>query len=118
MKKRILVVMIAGVFAVVLAAVAGTPPTKVTFEAKLGKVTFDHAAHTKKLGPKKCNVCHHTAKIDGSNAAKCSSCHQKAASEKDGKKVPKLKDAMHKTCKDCHKKEKKGPTKCKECHKK
>ena len=71
-------------------------------------------------GDKKCNACHHSAKADGSDAKACSACHKDKAETKDGKKIISGKDALHKTCKDCHKKDKakKAPTKCNECHKK
>ena len=34
-----------------------TPPDKIVFEAKTGKVTFDHAAHLK-LAKNDCKTCH------------------------------------------------------------
>ena len=70
-----------------------------------------------------CKDCHHEAeKEDGSDAKSCFSCHKKDDTEKDGKKIIKLKNAYHKQCKNCHKKankaagNKKAPTKCKACH--
>ncbi len=42
---------------IVMAAVAADAPDKIVFESKMGKVTFDHAAHVKKAGDD-CKVCH------------------------------------------------------------
>jgi predicted CXXCH cytochrome family protein len=77
----------------VTAASAATPPEKITFDAKAGKVTFPHKAHA----GKGCKTCHEAApgKIAGFN-----------------------KDKAHALCKACHEKEGKGPTKCDGCHKK
>jgi hypothetical protein len=75
-------------------------------KAKMGVVTFDHAAH-QGLAKTECKTCHHTGGYE-----KCDSCHGAKA---DGAKL-KYKDAIHKNCKGCHKEKKKGPTKCKECH--
>lgn len=77
---------------------------------KKGAVAFDHAKHQGYEGVT-CDKCHHTDK-GGKAATKCSECHAKPDAKVNGKK------AFHKTCKDCHKSGKKGPTKCKECHKK
>ena len=79
-----------------------TGPEKVTYTPKMGTVAFDHQAHQKQTD---CSTCHHTE-----GYAKCTSCHGVDP------KAPKAKNAFHKTCKDCHKEMKKGPTKCKECH--
>ncbi|MFA6149104.1 MAG: cytochrome c3 family protein [bacterium] len=73
-------------------------------------VAFDHKAHGEKA--KECATCHH--KDAAGKEQKCGKCHGAKA---DGKKVD-LKESFHKQCKDCHKKEKKGPTKCEGCHKK
>ena len=87
-----------------LTAFANNGPAEVTFEAKMGTVTFPHAAHQGKIAD--CTTCHHK----GLDSGQCSSCH-------DGTKAPKAKDAFHKQCKNCHKKMG-GPKGCKECHKK
>jgi hypothetical protein len=69
-----------------------------------------------------CAKCHHESKkTDGSDAQKCSFCHKKEETEKDGKKALPLEKAYHETCKGCHKKttdagNKNAPTKCTECH--
>lgn len=75
---------------VATAAMAGDV---VTYDAKPGKVTFNHKAHQTKLGD--CKKCH-----EGTPA-----------------KIAMSKDVAHKMCKDCHAKMQ-GPTKCAECHKK
>lgn len=116
-KCRIVVlVVLALTFAFVAVAFAAAKDSY-TFDAKNGKVTFNHKAHAPKA---KCNVCHHTSKVDGSDAVKCGGCHKAEKAEKDGKEVISIKDAAHKKCKGCHEKdaEKKAPTKCTECHKK
>jgi predicted CXXCH cytochrome family protein len=86
---------IAALFAIALASVvsAATPPEKIEFNAKAGKVTFPHKAHA----GKGCKACHEGApgKIAGFN-----------------------KDKAHALCKACHEKEAKGPSKCDGCHKK
>jgi len=83
-------------------------------------VTFNHKKHSDELKIN-CIECHHTAKpedVKAGTAEKCSKCHTDKA---EGKKVV-LKEAFHKKCVDCHKKEKAGgkktPTICNECHKK
>ncbi|RJO66255.1 MAG: cytochrome C [Myxococcales bacterium] len=97
----------------VLAYAAATAPDKVTLAAKNGAVTLDHKKHSTMTGVT-CKTCHHTM-TGATPDKKCSECHTAQA---DGKKLA-LKDAMHKTCKECHVKLKKGPsTKCAECHKK
>ena len=92
-------------------AQAGTnddcPKAPITMKNKKGAVTFKHDTHK----AQSCKTCHHKEK-DGKIGVACSECH-KAKKEND---VPKAKDAFHGTCKSCHKKMKKGPTKCKECH--
>lgn len=83
--------------------------------AKLAPVNFPHETHIEKLKIE-CNICHHK---DAASPEKCTKCHL-VGEVKDN--APVAKDAFHKTCVDCHKKEvaqgKKAPTKCTECHKK
>jgi hypothetical protein len=102
------------VVAVVFAAgtAFAAPPDKVVFKAEKAKgpVTYDHKAHGAKV--KECTACHHADKAGAEQ--KCSKCH---GDKTDGKKLS-LKEAFHAQCKDCHKKEKKGPEKCDGCHKK
>jgi hypothetical protein len=77
-------------------------PSEVKYTPKMGTVTFNHTAHQ---GLADCTTCHHTG-----DYAQCKSCHGISP------EAPKAKNAFHKQCKDCHKEDKKGPTKCKECH--
>ena len=120
MKKTIWLVMIAFIVMIAGTVTAADAPATKTYKLKKGDVTFHHAEHVKRVGEKKCNVCHHSAKADGSDAKACGTCHKAKTETKDGKKVISAKDALHKTCKGCHKKDKtkKAPTKCNECHKK
>lgn len=74
-------------------------------------VEFNHKAHAETRA-KACKDCHH--KNEAGKEEKCSNCH-KAKTEG---KVVELKEAFHTTCRDCHKKMAKGPSKCDDCHKK
>ncbi len=90
--------------------------TKAEGAAKKPAVNYNHEKHTAAVPD--CKTCHHTWKGEG-NPEKCSKCH---GAKKDGKKLS-IKNALHKSCKDCHKNLKKagkktGPTSCKACHKK
>ena len=112
---RKLVILLAAVLTVALAFGPGmaAPPDKIVIQEiqkSKAPVAFDHKAHGAKA--KSCQACHH--KDAAGKEQKCSSaaCHGAKA---DGKKVD-LKEAYHTQCRDCHKKEKKGPTKCDECH--
>lgn len=115
MKKfaALLAIVVAVAFSAALVVAAEAPAGKVTLkeiQKTKAAVTFDHKAHADKVKGD-CKACHH--KDEAGKEQKCSGCHGAKA---DGKKVD-LKEAFHKTCKDCHKKEK-GPTKCDDCHKK
>jgi Class III cytochrome C family len=84
-------------------------PAKIELKgAKKAAVQFDHAKHSGMEGVA-CKKCHHKTE-DGKTPGTCASCHDKPETK------VKTKKAFHKTCKDCHKAKKKGPTKCKECH--
>jgi len=103
------------VVAVVFAAgtvFAAAPPDSVVFKAAKAKgpVAYDHKAHGAKV--KDCATCHHKDKAGAEQ--KCGKCH---GDKTDGKNLS-AKEAFHTQCKDCHKKEKKGPEKCDGCHKK
>ncbi len=123
MKRKLIALVLTGLFCFSALALAAGPPDVVTLTPKKGTVTLKHKAHSDRLGGK-CDTCHHTSKPDGSDAKKCKECHKKDKSKMDGKDVPKLKKALHGKCQGCHKETKKagkpsGPTKkCKECHKK
>ena len=123
MKKIIaLVVMVAflAVGAVAFATPAGPAGdlkiTKAGSDCKKPAVIYNHDKHN--AATPDCKTCHHT--WDGKDAPKkCSECHK---AKKDGKALS-SKNALHKSCKDCHKDLKKagkktGPTSCKACHKK
>jgi hypothetical protein len=73
-----------------------------------GHVVFSHKDHSRLV--KNCRECHH--KDEPGYEKSCSQCHFDKA---DGKKIE-LKEAFHKTCKGCHQRERRGPTKCDECH--
>lgn len=85
---------------------APSAPVKISGAAKQPAATMDHAKHKATA----CNKCHHKG-----DEAKCSTCH-KAEDTAGG--AASFKTVAHKQCKDCHKKEGKGPTSCADCHKK
>ncbi len=93
--------------------IGANAPDKVTIkeiQKSKAPVVFDHKAHAT-VRAKACKDCHH--KNEAGKEEKCSNCHKAKAEGK----VVELKEAFHKTCRDCHKKGK-GPTKCDDCHKK
>ncbi|MCL1925732.1 MAG: cytochrome c family protein [Syntrophorhabdaceae bacterium] len=92
-------------------AVAAAPPDKIDIkeiQKMKGPVPFDHKKHTGLA--KDCKECHHADQPG--KEQKCSACHKDKAVDK----MLSLKDAFHKTCKDCHAK-KSAPNKCNDCHK-
>ncbi|NJN63670.1 MAG: cytochrome c3 family protein [Acidobacteria bacterium] len=109
---------------VVLALAAEIPADKqvLTYDVKLGKVTFEHGKHAGFEGVA-CVDCHH--KTEGAAVPeKCGACHP-AKVDPAKPDVPKLQDAVHGNCWECHQKnadggKKHGPLKgaknCKECH--
>jgi hypothetical protein len=104
--KRFGVPLIALLIVALSAAVyAAVPPDKAVINSiqklKPG-VPFDHRAHVMRAAD--CKECHHKM----GEERKCSACHFGA----------KLKDVYHRQCKNCHKKQGKGPTRCEGCHKK
>lgn len=86
---------------------------------KKAAVEFTHKKHAEDYKIK-CADCHHVFKDgknvwkEGDKVDKCSACH--TSPTKNQGKTLSLKNAYHKNCQGCHKKEKKGPTKCNECH--
>jgi len=70
----------------------------ISLPAKNGNVNFPHSKHMAIKQEKGCIACHET--------------------DKGGKIAGLGKDWAHKTCKGCHEKMGKGPTKCGDCHKK
>ena len=120
--KRMMALAFAVAVLTVLAIAAEVPEgTEVLkLESKIGTVTFEHAVHA---GLTDCTTCHHVWEGEG-DPQKCSSCHGAKETEEGG---PKLMDAAHKTCGDCHQEkkdagEKSGPLtdmksrQCKDCH--
>lgn len=106
MKKKFLVILTIAIFVLPVVLLAGGPASdiKVTkIGDKKGPAVYSHSKH-EAAGIKDCKTCHHK----GNQSDSCSKCHK----GKDGQK------ALHKNCKDCHKKMKKGPTKCNDCHQK
>ena len=109
MKKLVVLLIVAAFVGTAFIAVAQDKGPEVIKmdRAKMGSVTFNHAAH--QVSTPDCKECHHT---DGFET--CSSCHRKSDSKED---VKLYKTAIHKNCKDCHKANGKGPSKkCSECH--
>lgn len=118
MKKALsFLALLALVSVLVMAAEIPADKDVLSFDAKLGKVTFTHKEHAVRIGD--CVTCHH--KTEGDTVPQlCSSCHL-ANEAKD--EAPKLKDAVHANCQGCHQEkadagEAAGPLKkkCKECH--
>jgi len=111
--SALIATLMAVVFSVAV-AMAGAPDKIVIDKVKDKKpaVEFSHKAHADRI--KNCQECHH--KNEAGKEEACSTCH-KAKKEGD---TPEFKDAMHNSCKECHKKDasKKAPTKCNDCHKK
>ncbi len=105
MKKRFIAILTTSIFILPLILFAAGGPKKDLKVTKIGKkkgpAIYSHVKH-EKAGVKECKKCHHEGKQDDP----CAKCHK-------GKKGKK---AIHKNCKGCHKKMKKGPTKCKTCH--
>src|SRR3990170_7778093 len=105
-----LAIVVAVMFSAGLVIGAGAPDKVTIKEIQKIKtpVEFNHKAHVTDRA-KACKDCHH--KNEAGKEEKCSNCH-KAKTEGN---VVELKEAFHITCKDCHKKMAKGPTKCDEC---
>ena len=80
---------------------------------------FKHDEHNEIAQIEECNQCHHVYDDNGnlmedesSEDQSCSDCHDL---EPSGKK-PGLMKAFHRNCKDCHRRQKKGPLMCGQCH--
>ena len=122
--KQILLAAVLLLLPVAVSTAAEIPEDKavITFDSKLGVVTFNHTLHATVRGIE-CTSCHHTFK-QGEQIKPCSACHKKKKSEVPGFSVlaPKNKKAYHNKCKACHKytteelQQPAGPTKCKLCH--
>lgn len=88
----------------------------ISFDTKLGVVTFNHQKHSD-LSSTECTTCHHAWK-PGEVVKPCHACHGKKDAES-----PAAKSAFHDRCIGCHqytvdKGETAGPLKkkCKLCH--
>jgi len=104
---------------IVMAAEIPADKEVLTFDSKLGKVTFKHAEHAGRIGD--CTTCHHKVEGDAVPQA-CSACHMPKEIKDE---APKLKTAVHDNCQGCHQEkldagEEAGPVKgakeCKKCH--
>jgi hypothetical protein len=88
---------------------------EITLKASFGDVKFNHKKHSETMKID-CTKCHHTWKKGETSGKVCLDCHKAKA---EGKTIA-AKDAFHKDCQDCHKKEeaakKPAPTKCVGCH--
>jgi len=104
-----LVAIIAAI-AVPVANATNKGPTSVTLDYNGKKKHVANFPHHDHQAHNDCATCHHKWDKAG-DPNPCKHCH--SAKKGDG---PSIKDAYHKKCKGCHKKEKKGPTKCKGCH--
>ncbi|HHN73638.1 MAG TPA: hypothetical protein ENK10_00255 [Acidobacteria bacterium] len=122
MKKIVVLLLLAGL-AGFWALAADVPAGKevLKLQAKMGTVTFKHKEHATRAGD--CKTCHHKLQ-EGATPRACSECHDKKVVKDE---APKLKNALHKTCGDCHAAkqeagEKAGPLtamkakQCKKCH--
>lgn len=121
MKKSLigLITLLALTGIIVMAAEIPADKDVLTFDAKLGTVTFKHAEHAGRIGD--CTTCHHKTEGDAIPQA-CSTCHMPKEVKDE---APKLKTAVHDNCQGCHQEkidagEKAGPVKgakeCKKCH--
>lgn len=106
---------------------AAQPPDKVKIfnksvysKKRKGLVRFTHKKHVEKYGAT-CKQCHHNEKYDrkvnswkqGDPVQSCRACHKLEGAPR----MYKLQKAYHRQCKDCHKKQGKGPYKrCNDCH--
>ncbi len=92
-------------------------PKEITMTGKdakaMGPVLFLHHDHQDATN-NDCTVCHHTAKAGETALKSCCQGHGKVAG------LSTNKDALHQSCKGCHKESKAAgkdaPTSCKGCH--
>ena len=89
----------------------------ISFETKLGVVTFQHKKHAE-LSQTECSTCHHKLQPEDTSVKACHACHGADVAD-----APKVKTAFHTTCIGCHEYtvkqgEEAGPLKkkCKLCH--
>ena len=119
MSRKISVILVALMVAFAFAAtmaVAGDPPAKITIDQVANKkpgVTFDHAKHS---GSIDCLKCHHTAASKDAVDKSCFECHGKDPNAPDPTVSSSKDNPFHALCKACHKEQAKGPTMCADCH--
>jgi predicted CXXCH cytochrome family protein len=89
-------------------------PVRIMYQTKAGKVLFDHKRHASANGYGiDCSDCHHNLEDEeGSKPVACNTCHKPDNDDE----APKLSEAFHTLCIDCHKDQDAGPVKCSECH--
>ncbi len=91
----------------------------IIFQNSQGIVTLKHLEHSEIKGVK-CIACHH--RYIRAKPAACSRCHPRNAEQRNEKSSEVLrKDALHKSCIDCHKmtsetSSETPPIKCEGCH--
>lgn len=102
-KMRIGLILLVGMIIGSALAFAAERPTIVTMQNKQGEIIFHHEEHQAAVND--CNDCHHM----GVEAGGCRECHGVDRS------VPRLKNAFHHQCRNCHIKNG-GPTECDTCH--
>lgn len=111
-------------------------PIRLMYHTNAGKVFFDHQTHSSVTGyGLSCTDCHHHPPDDDKTQMACSSCHPAElkegetpascldchdASEVEDSEYPKLADAFHQQCQQCHEQFGKGPgsgpQNCSKCH--
>jgi predicted CXXCH cytochrome family protein len=110
--KLVSVVVLAAFLSVGITYAADAPKAPVLIKAdgaKMAPVAFSHEKH----GKVDCAKCHH---VKDKPTAACNSCHDLKEAKNN---APKIQDAFHKLCLDCHKAQGgNAPTKCNDCHKK
>ncbi len=117
MKKGLLGagILVAFLLSILMASGAFAAKDEITLKASFGDVKFNHKKHSETLKID-CTKCHHTWKQGETSGKLCDECHKAKA---EGKALS-AKEAFHKDCIDCHKKEeaskKPAPTKCTGCH--
>ena len=108
--KIVSVVVFAAFLSVGITYAADAPKAPVSIKAdgaKMAPVSFSHEKH----GKVDCAKCHH---VKDKPTEACKSCHDLKEAKNN---APKIQDAFHKVCLDCHKAQG-APAKCNDCHKK
>ena len=125
--RTYIIVLLSLFFSNALAEELAIPPEKavITFDTKLGTVTFAHQKHAG-LKITECKTCHHKMEPTDTAVKPCHECHKHKPKDKakaDGDEPPFTKSAFHTRCIGCHEYtvaqgEQAGPLKkkCKICH--